>query len=370
MMSELSIHEDRFQAAENCTLELTQIRGIGLTRRKWLRAIAIHTLSDLAQTSVSELESQLRNTRHPVSRHEIERWVSQARMLLGESASVEMEATSANSQTCYGCQQAAATLLAAEEAYRALEAAEAVEEAMQKPETAFQQEDDRGVPQTTAEGGSAHLNAQIQNSESDKQITAWRSLASFSLEIQTRQVDGKTEQRAIVRHLQTNAVGTWRGSDLLQLPMLDWIRTRSPINSETETVRSVTPASVVITQVRSRTCAGQQMETDRTSRLFPSGFRAGEPFALEICLEFAGEGLEQQPLICRTQCDARHLFTGETIRLGDALTKVTIDNKRCYTAILSDLALPAGVYRLQFLVTLQNFPATPACFKIPMLQIG
>jgi hypothetical protein len=74
--------------------DLTRIRGIGLTKQQWLRKlVGIGTIQELANASVNELESQLKNKGHSVSRREVEAWITQAKKLTNQSSESTVEET-------------------------------------------------------------------------------------------------------------------------------------------------------------------------------------------------------------------------------------------------------------------------------------
>lgn len=304
--------------------ELTRIRGIGMTKKQWLNSIGIHTLAELAQVLVDDLELQLHSSGHPVSRSEIESWVTSAQALLVETAASSEEFSYENG--CSGCQS--------------VELPEIEDEEPQQP-----------IPEIP-----------------------WNSLATFTIEVQTRSTAGKSEQRAIVHHQQTEAEATEfdLGSTQLHPDLLDWMNDRLILTHPVETPPQ--PVTVEITQVRSLQPAGGnlQMVADQTHHLFPNSLEASKPFTLQISLHFAGlaeVNRDTLSLVYRTHCQARHLFTGELIDLGEQIATVPANLTESQTATLSELSLPPGAYRLQILATLQNAAATSTCFKVPMLQV-
>jgi len=63
----------------NNSSDLTTIRGIGVSRKRWLNSLGIYTIAELGQASVHELESQLKKDGRLPSRSELEEWIAQAR---------------------------------------------------------------------------------------------------------------------------------------------------------------------------------------------------------------------------------------------------------------------------------------------------
>jgi hypothetical protein len=72
----------------------------------------------------------------------------------------------------------------------------------------------------------------------------------------------------------------------------------------------------------------------------------------------------------RVQCFAYNLSTQLKTCLGDIVYTISSPDASTYTALFSKISLPeAGIYRLKVLGTLQNISASPACFKVPILQV-
>ncbi len=54
--------------------DLTQIRGIGAIRKRWLHSLGVYTIADLAQASVDAIEAQSKDDARILSRDELEGW--------------------------------------------------------------------------------------------------------------------------------------------------------------------------------------------------------------------------------------------------------------------------------------------------------
>jgi hypothetical protein len=68
---------------------------------------------------------------------------------------------------------------------------------------------------------------------------------------------------------------------------------------------------------------------------------------------------------------ARHLATGEVIQLGEARLNAIGGTVSTFTLWLRDMLLHrTGGYRLRFSATVENLPATPALFKVPVIELA
>lgn len=268
-------------------LPLTQIRGIGTIKKRWLSAIGIHTVHDLARVSANDLEQRFKAASRTISRSDIEAWIAQA-------------------------------------------------------------------------------HAAVDNPPVKEDAIAWQSLAAFAIEVQTRQIVDRIEQRTVIRPINADAADAWTDIELDQLH--PWIRSHLP----TTEPACNTPITIAIPQVRLLPSAPQlPMQVDAAHRLFSGSLQAGELFALEISLKFAGDAIAQlEQLTYQVGCSARHLSTGAVLSLGELNANVPYADSASYTARLPDLLLPQpGSYRLHVQVSLLNAAAVPGCFKVPLLKV-
>jgi hypothetical protein len=323
-------------ACNSEAIDLMIIRGIGAVRQQWLKSIGIQTIQDLAEASAEPIAHQLKQAGCMVSRHEIAGWIAQAQDLTIEPL-IQLSPASSS--------------LAIEPS----------------PLDAI----------ALASVSPADFPDKSDPVESDPvESDTWNSAASFVVEFQTRSVDGRSEQRTVVRQSDGQAIKAWSGLAIKQLPawMENYISPTLP-QPERNAPPPVPPVSVEITQVRlvRSPQLGMPMVVNQTHRLFQAPVAVGEPFALEISIQFAGltmAELEKQPIVYRAQCYARHLFTRTTINLGEIEANVPFSKRSSYTAFLPEVSLQQpGVYRLQIVIMLQDRPTTSGCFKVPMLQV-
>lgn len=322
--------------------DLTRIKGIGPVKQQWLRELLhIHTFRDLSSFSVDEIESRLRTQGHITSKSEIEQWIVQAEKLA---------ATEQSSQEFVECSDS--------------EVEEPSCLSVQKSESSYQV-----MASIDTETGENSL----PSTGSDE----WQSVASFRIEFQSRKIKGRVEeQRILVHSLETNQFQTWSDleSDRIQQWMLDRIGEGMLQPPEGECPDLALPVAVEITQVWAFQSAQmvRPMVVERGNRLFPSAFRSGQPFALEVAFHLTGltaAHLTEQQVAYYAQFFARDRATDVVTHLGDTEPTPLVEGQLSYTAMLGEITLAPGMYRLQAIVKLQGVPATLGSFKVPVLQV-
>ncbi|MEB3179704.1 MAG: hypothetical protein VKL59_11810 [Nostocaceae cyanobacterium] len=308
--------------------DLKKIRGIGIARQQWLSEIAnIRTVRDLAHASAEQIEFQLNVEGHAVSRTEIEQWIAQARELTKESSPRKDDQGELSSK-------------------------------IEKPADI----------DTVAE---QNLSPFVEEGES-------RTLASFIVEFQTKQVEGRSEQQTAVRHRESDSSETWSGIEGEQLQQ--WMLERAIATIQPEPVAkqpdaTTTPLTVEITELRAlqppRT--GIPMVVTQSGQGFSGFITSGEPFSLEVALRLTGQiaaDIPQQTMTYCVQVYARHRATGEKTSLGQTQPHPLFAGQTSYTAKLSEITLQQpGMYRLQALVTLQGIRGIPGFLEVPLLQV-
>jgi len=317
-MMKLSTQVDSKSDHNNNSSDLTTIRGIGVSRKRWLNSLGIYTIAELSQASVHELESQLKKDGRLPSHNELEEWIAQAR-----------SATATH----------------------------------QQPEPPSHEPDVLPEPELTA------APALTAASTPD-----WNSVAAFKVEYQTRQTANKLEQRTVIYHFETGTTESWTDfeSQSVQPWMLDQIKTTV---SQPEIASSVIPE---ITQLKLiQPCqSGQAMSASKTQPLFFGEVQADESFALEVSIKFTEltDTHTHEQIAWKVKCVVYDVSTASTTTLGEVIVNVPLANNSSYNALLPELMLPhAGIYRLKVFVSLQNqlaanAEATSGCFKVPILQ--
>lgn len=301
--------------------DLTQIRGIGVVRKRWLNSLGIVTIADLAQTSADAVEAHAKIDGRTLSHDELQEWIAQAQLHHVQAS---------------------------------LEQAE---------------------PSPTVETIAASPSEPLASLRTESEPTDWASIASFTVNYQTRQVNGLAEQRLIAHHLETSVTESW--ADFETDLMHQWLRDRveamrPPLQPEPAIV--VAPVVADITQLRMMQLHHMSlpMVADKNSPIFSGAIHTSEPFALEVSMQFAGlpEVDQENQVAYRVQCLSRHLATGETDSLGDVTAHISLANDSSCSVLLPSLRLlQPGIYYLKVLVTLQHVPTALGHFKVPMLQV-
>jgi hypothetical protein len=305
--------------------DLTTIKGIGPARQQWLReSLGVRTFQDLTALSADEIESQLKAEGQVASRREIDGWLAQAR---------ELAATAQSSSQ------------------RVAELAGTVGGAANSP---------------PEEGG-------------------WRPFASFVVEFQASQVEGRTaEQRTTVHYMEVDRSKTWPGIEGKQL--CQWIlgqlgeeAQREPEPEEAPPVEARRAAASSLTVEINQIQAFQPPQAEmpigigRAGHPFSGFVRSDEPFTLEVSFALAGPDaaeVTKEQVTYRAQFYARNRPTGERTHLGDTKAAALVAGKvSSYTATLPKASLEPGAYRLWALVTLQSRPPCIGHLEMPLLQV-
>lgn len=311
--------------------QLNTIRGLGAAKKQWLNSIGIRTIQDLAQTSAKELASQLKSLGYGISLGEVAGWIAQAQ-------EIQIEGWIAQSQKLAPVSQL-------------------------DPE--LEVVDDISIPVTQDWQAIASFSVESHN--------------SFAVEFQTRQIDGVTEQRTIVLHQETKQRDVWPSIDQERLQR--WILSQIKANLHQESMLLETcvtdaPIAIEITQLQffQTDYIGLPMIADRSNPLFPDALLAEKPFDLKLSIqlpETAIAELANQLIVLHVSCQARHLATGKTIELGETRMNAIGGATSTFTIWLRDMMLhEVGGYRLRLSATIENLPATPALFKVPVLELA
>ncbi len=313
-------HVDSTSASKKNDSDLTTIRGIGASRKRWLNSLGIYTIAELSQASAAALEAQPKADGRVPSRSELEEWIAQAQNVMATHRPTELP-----------------------------------------------------YPQSARTPQTPEIELAVPACAVPPPID-WNSLATFKVEYQTRQAADKLEQRTVIHHLETGTTECWEDLEVqsIQPWMLGHIKTTA---SPAETACTATPE---ITQLRliQPGQSRQAMIASKTQPLFSGDIQADQPFALEAAIEFTelAEANLPEQIACQVQCVVYDISTGATATLGDVTVNIPLANNPSYYALLPELMLPhAGIYRLKVVANLQsqraaNTEATSGCFKVPILQ--
>lgn len=210
----------------------------------------------------------------------------------------------------------------------------------------------------------------------------WKPFASFVVEFQAREVEGRAEERrTAIHYMEADKSETWPGieSDQLCQWMLDQVGEKvqrepeegPPVEARPATVPSVT---VEITQIQA--FQPPQNETPsaigQAGRPFQGFVRSSEPFALKasfVLTGLAAPDTTKRQITYSAQFHAYNLSTGERTHMGDTSPDTLAEGESSYKAVLPEATLQPGVYRLWVLATLQGAPPTVGYLEVPMLQV-
>lgn len=143
--------------------------------------------------------------------------------------------------------------------------------------------------------------------------------------------------------------------------------------AEAVTTQAVAAGSVTvnIVQVQAFQPVGSETPVSvSTSGQMMLGFiQGGIPFALQAQFKVAGLNVTQKPTTCTAQFYAHEWSTGNTVHLGSTKpVPVNTEQEHC-TADLPVALLPAGMYRLQAVVTVDGVPVI-GHYEAPVLQVA
>ncbi|MEM7062579.1 MAG: hypothetical protein AAF572_05380 [Cyanobacteria bacterium P01_B01_bin.77] len=325
-MADSATHKNNGSDHRSGHESLTQIEGIGKVKKQWLESIGIITLQELAKAVSVEIEEQLSTAGHTVHLSEIEKWMTQAQLLVAETAPPTTH-----------------------------DLAMTVEDTTDEP----------------SEISTAAPTAQITEN--------WQTFAAFTVEFQANQDADPVHYRTLVRHLTTNQEETWSGIEEENLQ--SWLRSQvaevipsepvvlseTPIDSGTRLTAHID--NLFILQPPSTATA---MGLYKPNMMFPSPIKANFPFSLVIQFSILEQdtlaNMQQAPAY-RLESYVRNLKKGESISLGE-LTAINLSPQRNpYTAYLPTTSLQKGIYRLQILLTLDGVQALPTLVEVPILQV-
>lgn len=340
-------HDAEIKDAHLKRNSIKRIKGIGTVRQTLLRRLLnIRTIYDLANASIEEIETQLREAGQAISHTDIAGWIDQAQELLEALPPDQIEAP--------------------------------IEEVPS------------ASPAFTVHPSPSH------SIETPSDLD-WEPVQIFTIEVQTRTTPTGQDYRTLVRREASESpTQTWMGQDLQACQ--EWISqyleqriaetppsdrpgtaqnedifvepTHPPmLEMAPETVAQLTIAQVTAFQPID---ASQGMIATPTHRIFAQPMVSHRPFVLEVLLELSGfgaEGLTQQNLAYAIQVMVRDRRTGETTSLEMTQSSSSSPGVCTYRSRLPSMTLSPGIYRLQILATLQNCPVQPGSFKIPLLHV-
>jgi len=292
----------------NLNNELSQIRGIGTAKQRWLQTIGITTIQVLATTPTEAIAQQLEEKGYTASAEEIAAWVAKAQALCeAASTAAEVVEPKVTQQKANGVGDDWAAIASFNLEFQSRKVAETIEQRV------ITRHHETNISETLSEPHIHHL------------------------------------QQWLLERVQMSLIAN-NSSNQLPQPLTTTI-------TQVELARSLSATTMTATP---------------DHRLFSEQILASEPFELIATVEFSDLPAEvlNQSLICQLSAQARHLADGSTVELGSVVKSLTLDNVKSYRFVLPEANLPkSGAYRIHLSFTVQNAPATTASFKIPFVSV-
>lgn len=332
MMTDSSSRQHQADSNEFNPEDLTLIEGIGKVKQLWLQSIGINTLQALSEALPDALQTQLVADGHVAHTREVERWVTQAKTLLGQTDTVA--------------------------------------------ETPIKS-DSVDVANDTDECVDAPVD------DSTQELEGWQTFAAFTIEFQAwGQGEHEVQRRTLVRHVATEREEIWSGIGAADLQM--WLRSQvadvMPTAAE-ETENSVilsedidTPVTPVIEDLYllQPSVTQNAMGLHKPNMLFPNPLKGNFPFSLALKFGIQEPGALaklKQTVSYQVECYARSLNGGGIISLGELPKTKLLPQNSSYTAYLPTTRLRKGLYRLQVFLNLEGTQALPTFLEVPVLQV-
>jgi predicted flap endonuclease-1-like 5' DNA nuclease len=365
--------------------DLTVIKGIGPARQQWLRgSLGVRTYRDLAALSTDEIESYLKAEGQIVSRSDIEQWIARAQEL---AAAADLSSGRVDSPTSEGEWQPFASFVVE------FQAREVKRRAEEQRTTIHHMEADKGEAWPGIEG--ERLCQWMLEQVSEKvprepeeapnvipikdehgKIVGSMSIGepkvtlSGPFEISPEEYKAILEAPEVVKTSLVVMVPESKTEEEAAPTREAALPEASIVIEEPAAAPSVT---VEIAQVRAFQPPDAETPTavGEASQPFSGFVRSGEPFALEVFFELAGAGADdvvKRQTTYNAQFHVRNLTTRARKHLGGTKPAALVAGKPL-TAMLPQVSLQPGLYRLRVLVTLQDAPPIAGYFEVPLLQV-
>lgn len=323
----------------NPNQELKVIRGIGPAKQRWLNALGVDTVADLARCQPQTLIEQLTARNHRTSLEDVKAWINRAQAL--ESATGSTQRPAANST------------------------APSIANAMPDMDGA-----QTGVRPKT-----------LPLLKNDSPVENGRSLATFQVELVAHQADEEEILETRVYHGKSDDAETWEG--LADEALQQWMIAHVNAPKDPTDIPPVPTDDKLLATVKLPQLSLHQDISSHPSMIvveprYPflsSAIASGQPFNLQLAFQLTDlEHLEHPDLPTesiqyRIQVKASHLETQQTTMLTDQKASLVYDTPEATYLNSPALVLPApGIYRLKVSVTVLNLPSTPGRFILPLVQ--
>ena len=302
---------------EGGTVALTQIRGIGATKKQWLAALGIYTVEALAQIEAEALKTQLNDLGYTVSRTEIDAWIQQAQAIaLAPSQPEPASATADHSST--GAMPTWSTISSFQIEFQTRSMNEVNEQQI------LVQKLDDGVKRTWL-----YL--------SENELQTWM----------LEQIQPEFKQSFLSSELESRSATS--------APVQD-----DSFNIEISHIQIYQPATMTA-----------PITVEAANPFMTGTLVVDQPIALELRINRVDDKMARStPLTFCTTYQAKHLATGAIIELGSTRMLVQPQAENLYSLRLPEAVLPQpGAYRLTVITSVAEHPAISASFKVPTLQL-
>ncbi|MDX2239136.1 MAG: hypothetical protein NW224_00455 [Leptolyngbyaceae cyanobacterium bins.302] len=304
--------------------ELTDIRGIGTTKKQWLEALGISTVEALTQVTAEALKTQLKESGYTVSLSEIEGWLQQA--------------------------QALTTLSQVDPKSFLKEISTQSEIASWNTLASFQVD-----LQTCSTNGTLKQQIVIQNLDTGN-TKIWSKVYSNELQqwiLNQAGDDFSAEISSDSNLLNAASVVEETGSEKIESKPLSATIEISHIRIHQS---EPTKTTIVI---------------DQSNSLAEETLLANAPIDLELALNLVDGTIDQStPITYHVTCQAKHLASGTLFDLGETHIATQADPVKPCTVHFSEVVLKQpGAYRLIAFAVLTEDPMVTASFKVPGLQV-
>jgi hypothetical protein len=232
-----------------------------------------------------------------------------------------------------------------------------------------------------AEAASAQVNSPVQED-------GWKPVASFVVEFQVREPEGKVREcRTAVHHMEKDRGTHWPGIEHRRLCqwMVDQIRDEVELEPEEGELVPAEPAPApptpkIPTRIQIRQLrVFQPPHEGMPGRVLDPGqpfeglVQEGEPFVFEVDLELTGpdaDSVARRQVECTARSYAYNRVGDQIIHLGDSEPCALQPEKLAYTFALPEATLPHGSYRLWVEVTPQSAAVIlPDYIEIPIFPV-
>ena len=338
--------------------DLMKISGIKeVTAGNLNKHCRIHTLQDLANSSVDKIEVCLKQAgQRGVSRNKIKKWIADAKKLIAAKKN------------------------------------KANEEAISAPEK-------------NDESSKKERKAKVKNpSDKRNQREQWNLIGAFIVDFWEREKEDQSTERQITIDQREVTNGQWsdkqKSSDVVEGKQLyQWMAkkigpemwptseskptptaaqpTEAPQTEQVEETAVIEktatkkPVDVKITQVTISQPANDEkpilISNDPLKK--PPTIKAKSPITFDVSFQLIAPDKHAQQIIFNSQYYLQNKTTKEKIYLGRSKSEALTPGQKKYTATLENATIQPGEYLLHILVMVRHMPPSADHFRMPSFQI-